>query len=169
MFTLRPIHYVVMIFAAALTATTISMRVGVRADRVNALHKQMKADDARIQLLGTELAYLSSPQRIQALVSSHRPDLNTPKTEQYLMSVSDVLPHAVEQTPSRVQFTAVRTSTEHTPVERAQVEQSLPRMHLQHSQSVVAYQAEKPAGRLNADTIATIELAADHDTQNWNR
>ncbi len=97
MFSVRPFHYAVVIFAAALTATTISMHVGVRADRVSAISKQIKSDTMRIQLLNTELAYLASPQRIQALVGSHRPDLNTPKTEQYLMSVSALLPVAPQE------------------------------------------------------------------------
>ncbi len=115
MFTVRPFHYAVIIFAAALTATTISMHVGVRADRVNALAKQIKSDAARIQLLNTELAYLASPQRIQALVGSHRPDMNTPKTEQYLMSVSALLPLTSQEATASTMLIAI-----HDPVQTTQ-------------------------------------------------
>ncbi len=83
---------VALLFLVAIASTVTGMKVSERADYVDSLHKQIKDDSARIQVLRTELAYLSSPQRIQALVDLHRPDLATPDSRQYVLNVRDVLP-----------------------------------------------------------------------------
>lgn len=167
MFTLRPFHYAVIIFAAAITATGISMHVGVRADRVAALNKQMKIDESRIQLLNTELAYLASPQRIQALVGTHRPDLNTPKTEQYLMSVSALLP----QIPERQQPSVLISMHDTEPVAKfimipRRQHNVIPASDVSADMPITAdIMHTAQATRLNADTIATVQLAASHDLE----
>jgi hypothetical protein len=83
---------IALLFVVAISSTIIGMKVSQRADYMEDLQKQIKADESRIQVLRTELAYLSSPQRVQALVNLHRPDLATPDSKQYVLNVSDVLP-----------------------------------------------------------------------------
>jgi hypothetical protein len=83
---------ILLLFVVAISSTIIGMKVSQRADHMDALQKQIKADESRIQVLRTELAYLSSPQRVQALVNLHRPDLATPASKQYVLNVSDILP-----------------------------------------------------------------------------
>jgi hypothetical protein len=90
---------IALLFVVAISSTIIGMKVSQRADHMETLQKQIKADESRIQVLRTELAYLSSPQRVQALVNLHRPDLATPDSKQYVLNVSDVLP----QQPATVQ------------------------------------------------------------------
>jgi hypothetical protein len=103
---------VALVFGIAIASTVTGMRVSQRADYVDTLQKQISTDEARIQVLRTELAYLSSPQRVQALVDLHRPDLATPSSKQYVLNVRDVLPEqpalsnvipAVIQNSSRAQ------------------------------------------------------------------
>ncbi len=81
-----------LLFLVAIASTGVGMKVSQRAEYVDSLKTRIKDDETRIQVLRTELAYLSSPQRVQALVNLHRPDLGTPDTQQYVLNVSDVLP-----------------------------------------------------------------------------
>jgi hypothetical protein len=92
---MKPVHAigsVAFVFCVAIASTVTGMRVSQRADYLDGLQKQISKDEARIQVLRTELAYLSSPQRVQALVDLHRPDLATPSSKQYVLNVHDVLP-----------------------------------------------------------------------------
>jgi hypothetical protein len=93
----------------AILSTGTGMKVSQRADYVDSLSKQIKDDETRIQVLRTELAYLSSPQRVQALVNMHRPDLATPDTQQYVLNVSDVLPQAPTQ--PNIQLAVVKNAS----------------------------------------------------------
>jgi hypothetical protein len=83
---------IALLFFVAISSTIIGMKVSQRVDYMDDLQKQIKVDESRIQVLRTELAYLSSPQRVQALVNLHRPDLATPNSKQYVLNVNDVLP-----------------------------------------------------------------------------
>lgn len=92
---MKPTHAamsIFLVFVVAIASTVTGMMVGKRAERVAALQKQIKSDYNRIQILRTEVAYLASPQRIQALVNVHRPDLHTPEARQYLLTARDALP-----------------------------------------------------------------------------
>jgi hypothetical protein len=92
---MKPIYAfgsVALVFAVAIASTVTGMKVSQRVDYADNLRQQILADQARIQVLRTELAYLSSPQRVQALVDLHRPDLKTPGSQQYVLAVSDLLP-----------------------------------------------------------------------------
>jgi hypothetical protein len=88
----QAIASIALLFFTAIASTVIGMKVSQRADYVDTLATQIKDDETRIQVLRTELAYLSSPQRVQALVNLHRPDLTTPDSRQYVLKVEEVLP-----------------------------------------------------------------------------
>jgi hypothetical protein len=142
----QAIATVSLLFLVAISSTGVGMKVSQRADYVDSLSKQIKDDETRIQVLRTELAYLSSPQRVQALVNMHRPDLGTPSTQQYILNVSDVLPHDPAQ--PNLQTAVVKNAS------RAQADRliaiSLPK--------VIAAPAPEP---VESDSIAQLITTTD--------
>ncbi len=83
---------VLLIFTAAMASYVVSMRVGARYERVQALNKQMRADNEAIRMLETELTFRASPQRLQAMVDAHGLPLGLPKADQYLVAANDLAP-----------------------------------------------------------------------------
>lgn len=137
------------------------MKVSQRADYVDSLSKQIKDDETRIQVLRTELAYLSSPQRVQALVNMHRSDLGTPDAQQYVLNVSDILPQGPTQ--PNIQLAVVKNAS------RVQADRliaiSLP------NATVAPTPAQEPAPTDSiAQIIATTDSSVEsHDNSTRNR
>ncbi len=169
----QAIGSVALVFAVAIASTVTGMRVSQRADYVDTLQKQIKTDEARIQVLRTELAYLSSPQRVQALVDLHRPDLATPVSKQYVLNVSDVLPGqpavsslvpAVIQNSSRAQ--ADRIIAVHLPKVAAKpTPESLPPVSIEQviANVDVPLQKKPPTSGLSGDLMAVVQTVAAKD------
>jgi hypothetical protein len=152
-----------LLILVAILSTGTGMKVSQRADYVDSLSKQIKDDETRIQVLRTELAYLSSPQRVQALVNMHRSDLGTPDTQQYVLNVSDVLPQ--EPAQPNIQLAVVKNAS------RAQADRliaiSLPKA------TVAPVAVPEPEPESN-DSIAQIITTTDttfesHDSDKQNR
>jgi hypothetical protein len=172
---------IALLFFAAIASTIIGMKVSQRADYVDVLTKQIKDDETRIQVLRTELAYLSSPQRVQALVNLHRPDLETPDSHQYVLNVHDMLPQqpvqantqpAVVKNASRVQAdrliaislpkAAVQAAPEPAPPMATSIEQLIATTDAAGSRIAESPSADdsKPRGLSNDLQVAVQNIAA---------
>lgn len=137
------------------------MKVSQRAEYVDSLAKQIKNDETRIQVLRTELAYLSSPQRVQALVNMHRSDLGTPDTQQYVLNVSDVLPQ--EPAQPNIQLAVVKNAS------RAQADRLIA-ISLPKATAAPVAVPEPESNDSIAQIITTTDTSVEfHDSDRQNR
>jgi hypothetical protein len=175
---MKPTHAfgsVALLFVVAIGSTVSGMKVSQRADYVDTLTRQIANDESRIQVLRTELAYLSSPQRVQALVDLHRPDLGTPDSQQYVLNVHDVLPQdmqsnqimpAVVKNESRAQ--ANRLIAISLPAPIVQTPAAEPHHEADSIAQIItdtqtpATPREQPRG-LSSDFLATVQNVAARD------
>jgi hypothetical protein len=94
---LRPFFIVLALATGLLGTYLVSLQVGTRYDRVQALEKQIKEDRQAIRMLRMELTYLASPQRVQHL-SDQFLTLQTPQSQQFKASFDELRPMFVPQT-----------------------------------------------------------------------